>query len=46
MILDSVEIYNCSQANTLKAALRFDGNSGTYNSITNSSIHSGLNWGI
>jgi hypothetical protein len=45
-IMDSVEIYNCSQNNTLRAAVRFDGNSGSYSSITNSSIHDGAAWGL
>ena len=43
-IMDSVEVYNCSQYDTLKAALRFDGNTGSYSSITNSSIY--LGWGM
>ena len=42
--MDSVEVYNCSQYDTLKAALRFDGNTGSYSSITNSSIY--LGWGM
>ena len=45
-IMDSVEIYNCSQNSTLRAAVRFDGNSGSYSSITNSSIHDGAAWGL
>ena len=44
--MDSVEIYDCSQNNTLRAAVRFDGNSGSYSSITNSSIHDGAAWGV
>ena len=44
--MDSVEIYNCSQIDVLKAAMRFDGNTGSYSSISNSSIHSGLSWGV
>ena len=45
-IMDSVEIYNCSQNNTLRSSLRFDGYSGAYSSITNSSVHDGAAWGI
>ena len=43
-IMDSVEIYNCSQYDTLHAAVRFDGAAGAYSSITNSSIY--LGWGM
>jgi hypothetical protein len=45
-IMDSVEIYNCSQLSTHKAALRFDGATELYSSITNSAIHNGESWGI
>jgi hypothetical protein len=44
--MDHVEIYNCSQWNTYKAALRFEGASTLASSITNSSIHNGLGWGM
>jgi hypothetical protein len=46
LIMDNVEVYNCSQANTLKAAVRFEGASGRWSSVTNSAIHSGLGWGL
>lgn len=46
LFMDNVEIYNCSQKNTLKAAIRFDGASGKYSSLTNSVMHNGLAWGI
>jgi hypothetical protein len=45
-IMDYVEIYNCSQWNTYKAALRFEGASTLSSSITNSAIHNGLGWGM
>jgi hypothetical protein len=45
-IMDSVEIYNCSQYDTLKAALRFDGANGNFSSITNSSIYNGWGMGV
>ena len=45
-IMDSVEIYDCSQANTFFAALRFEGNSGSYSTISNTSIHNGYGWGL
>mmetsp|Transcript_21730 Transcript_21730/g.16040 ORF Transcript_21730/g.16040 Transcript_21730/m.16040 type:complete len:471 (+) Transcript_21730:751-2163(+) len=45
-ILDSVEIYNCSQYDTFKAALRFQGNSYRYSEVRNSAIHHGHGLGI
>lgn len=44
-ILDSVEIYNCSQYDTQKAALRFEGNFGRWSQISNSALHHGLGRG-
>lgn len=46
MILDSVEIWNCSQTDTYKAALRFDNAATLYSQVTNSAIHHGNAWGI
>jgi hypothetical protein len=49
VIMDNVEIYNCSQTNTLKAAFRIEGSiPGVVNasSLTNSVVHNGLGWGI
>jgi hypothetical protein len=46
LILDNVEIYNCSQINTMKAAIRFEGAAGKWSSVTNSAIHHGLGWGV
>jgi len=37
-IFDNVEIFNCSQYDTLKAALRFDGAKLGVSSITRSTI--------
>jgi len=45
-IMDSVEIYNCSQVDTFKAAIRFESAVQSHSSITNSAIHNGLGWGI
>lgn len=44
--MDGVEIKNCSQVDTHNAALRFDGNTGSYSIISNSSIHDGYAWGL
>jgi len=45
-IMDNVEIYNCSQRDTYKAALRWENAQMGYSSITNCSIHGGLGWGL
>jgi parallel beta-helix repeat protein len=44
--LDSVEIYNCSQYDTYKAALRFQGNAGSWSSVQYSVLHHGLGMGV
>jgi predicted aconitase len=42
--MDNVEIYNCSQYDTNKAALRFQGNGKSWSEVRNSAISNG--WGI
>jgi hypothetical protein len=44
--LDNVEIFNCSQIDTEKAALRWENNALGHSSVTNSTIHHGLSWAI
>lgn len=44
--MDSVEVYNCSQYDTEKAALRFEGVTLGHSGISNSAIYQGLGWGI
>jgi len=46
MFLDSVEIWNCSQTDSYKAALRFDNAATLYSQVTNSAIHNGNAWGV
>jgi hypothetical protein len=46
MILDSVEIWNCSQTDSFKSALRFDNAATLYSQVTNSAIHHGNGWGV
>lgn len=46
MVLDNVEIYNCSQRNTYKSALRFEGAIGRWSSVSNTVVHQGLAWGL
>lgn len=42
--MDNVEIYNCSQIDTSKAALRWESNAAGNSSITNSVVHGSLSW--
>ena len=44
--MDNVEIYNCSQYDTYKAALRFEGVQATSSIVSNSAIHHGLGVGV
>lgn len=44
--LNSVEIYNCSQYDTWKGALRFEGATNSWSEVTNSAIHHGLGYGV
>lgn len=44
--MDNVEVYNCSQMDTQKAAIRFESSINGYSSITNSAFHQGLGWGL
>jgi hypothetical protein len=43
---DNVEIYNCSQIDTSKAALRWESNVLGNSSVTNSTIHNGYSWAV
>jgi len=45
-VMDSVEIFNCSQIDTFNAALRFESASSSYSEITNSAVHNGYAWGL
>lgn len=44
--MDHVEIYNCSQWDTYKAAIRFENAATGHSSISNCAIHNGLGWGL
>jgi hypothetical protein len=46
MILDHVEIYNNSQIDTFKAAIRFENAMTNWSRVTNCSIHNGFGWGL
>lgn len=45
-LMHNVEVYNCSQVNTLKAAIRFEGASISWSHVSNSTFHNGLGWGV
>lgn len=44
--IDNVEIHNCSQYDTYKAAIRFEGSKLGKSKISNSAIHHGLGMAI
>jgi hydrogenase maturation factor HypF (carbamoyltransferase family) len=46
LIIDNVEVYNCSQRNTFKSAIRFENQNLKWQSVTNSVIHGSIAWGI
>lgn len=49
LIMDNVEIYNCSQQDKQRAALRFEYSTKGFEKVSvvqNSVIHNGLSWGL
>jgi hypothetical protein len=44
--MDSVELYRCSQRDTFKAAIRFEGAMTNSHKIHNVVAHEGLAWGL
>lgn len=46
IIMDNVQVYNCSQKDTLYGAVRFEGHLGGNSRVSNSAIHNGLGVGI
>jgi len=45
-IMHNVEVFNCSQKNTEKAAIRFEGASGKHSHLSGLAVHNGNGWGI
>ena len=45
-VMDYVEVYNCSQYDTMMGAMRFEQNGNAQSNITNSAIHHGLGVGV
>ena len=46
LVFDNVQVYNCSQQDTFKAAIRFEGAIGGASTISNSVVHNGLGWSL
>lgn len=46
LIMDHVEVYNCSQINTFKSAIRFEGVNNLTQVVTNSAVHGSLAWSL
>jgi polygalacturonase len=44
--MDNVEIYNMSQIDTHKAAIRWENNIMGHSSVTNCAIHNGYGWAL
>lgn len=45
-VMDNVEIFNCSQIDTEKSAIRFESAASNWSAITNSALHNGYAWGV
>lgn len=46
LIMDSVQVYNCSQKDMWHAAIRWEGAIGGHSRVSNSAIHHGKDWGV
>lgn len=46
LIFDNVQVYNCSQADTYKAAIRFESAMGAYSRVSNSTVHNSMAWSV
>jgi len=46
LIFDHVQVYNCSQANTFKAAIRWEGAFQGGSKVSNSVIHGSMAWSV
>lgn len=44
--MDNVEVYNMSQIDTFKSAIRWENNVNGQSSVTNCAIHSGFGWAL
>ena len=46
IIMDQVQVYNCSQKDTYYGAIRFEGHIAGHSRISNSAVHNGLGMGV
>jgi hypothetical protein len=46
LVLDHVEVFNCSQIDTYKSAIRFESAMTKVSTISNCAIHNGYSWAI
>jgi len=46
LVLDHVEVYNCSQRNTFKSAIRFEGVNNRTQMVTNTAVHGSIAWSL
>jgi parallel beta-helix repeat protein len=46
LIFDNVEVFNASQIDTLKSAIRFESAATLHSSVTNCTLHNGYGWGM
>jgi hypothetical protein len=46
LTMDHVEVYNCSQMNTFKSAIRFEGVNNLTQVVRNVAVHGSLSWSI
>lgn len=46
LIFDNVQVYNCSQANTFKAAIRWEGAIQGHSLVSNSVVHGSIAWSV
>jgi hypothetical protein len=46
LYMDNVELFNMSQMDTFKAAIRWENNLQGHSSVTNCALHNGFSWGI
>ena len=46
LMFDHVQVYNCSQKDAYHSGMRWEGAMGGYSRVSNSTVHSGLDWGV
>ena len=46
IIMDQVQVFNCSQKDTYYGSIRFEGHLGGHSRVSNSAVHNGLGMGV